>query len=498
MALLFSYGSNNPTQLGERLGRPISGRAAFLEGYGRVFRAWSQRWNGGVASLEEDPSRTTYGYVEKVTEDELKILDGWEKGYQRTPFQVQVARGDGWETKTAIAYVCLSKTYNKPSQQYLEAIVKTINAFWSDDHEITVDDIPLKRNPEHPHSFGHPLVYTCFGGDLRTYWDDYNQSYRTAYTPEGGIADTRAWLVGTNSEEAKRAHYELAVDLRENFQRNPNGEHRYSTDTQIQIARRKYEKEPTELNLQRLNALLRRVGLPPIEPSEPEPCEDCGGNGYVSMFWPDGSPSGDIDICETCHVPQDSDEVSIDDGLCDFCKEGKAEDDCHECDVIWCLECRNKHQCPNERNPSYRRNADTAHRKLERLINGGDTTVIGAYANSLQRIGRLPGNYNPTHLFQQIANLHPADWPAKLQRYLTLSARDQDYTRRIYTSPRHPMAYLPGDAVTVSERLQALSTIVGPGNLPGWYYVNYAPSNEYRPTTRHWEGRKIFPVNPLD
>lgn len=159
MPLLFSYGSNNPTQLGERLGRPIKGTAAYLEGYSRVFRAWSKRWNGGVASLEPDPSRTTYGYVERVTEKELKILDGWERGYQRTPFQVQAASGDNWETKTAIAYVCLDKTYNKPSQEYLEAIVNTINSFWSEeDQTVTIDDIPLRRNSEHPHSFSHPLA----------------------------------------------------------------------------------------------------------------------------------------------------------------------------------------------------------------------------------------------------------------------------------------------------------------------------------------------------
>jgi len=303
MPLLFSYGSNNPTQLGERLGRPIGGTAAYLEGYGRVFRAWSKRWNGGVASLEPDPARTTYGYVEKVTEKDLEILDGYEKGYERTPFKVQVAKGNTYVTKTAIAYVCPNKIYNKPSQQYLEAVVKTINAFW-EEGKVTVSDIPLKRNPEHPHSFSHPLAYTCFGADLRTYWDEYSHSYRTAYTPEGGIADTRAWLVGQDPEEAKRAHYELAVDLREDFRRNPNGDPPPSLDTQIQMAKREYEKMPSEWNLERLNVLLARVGFPPIE-------------------------------------------VEFEGNPCEFCGE-EAEDGCRKCDVLWCSGCRYGHKCPHE------------------------------------------------------------------------------------------------------------------------------------------------------
>lgn len=319
MPLLFSYGSNNPTQLGERLGRPIGGTAARLEGYGRVFRAWSKRWNGGVASLEPDLSRTTYGYVEKVTEQELAILDGYEKGYQRTPLQVQVAKGDGWTPKTAIAYICLNQTYNKPSRQYLEAVVKTINAFWSGDNgTVTVEDIPLRRNPEHPHSFSKPLAYTCFGDDLRTYWDDYEQSYRTAYTPEGAIADTRAWLVGSDPEEAKKSHYELAVDLKDGLRRNPD-----SLDTQIQAARREYERDPSKKNWIRLNTLLKRASLPLVE-------------------------------------NQDGDDP------CEFCLEQVVEDGCHECEITWCFDCRYEHVCPHEpkRNPS---SLDEEIRQAERV-----------------------------------------------------------------------------------------------------------------------------------
>jgi hypothetical protein len=480
MPLLFSYGSNNPTQLGERLGRPIGGKAAFLEGYGRVFRAWSKRWNGGVASLEEDSSRKTYGYVERVTEEELKILDGWEKGYQRIPFQVHVAKGDGWETKTAIAYVCLSKTYNKPSRQYLEAIIKTINAFWSDDHEITVDNIPLKRNPEHPHSFSHPLAYTCFGGDLRTYWDEYSKSYRTAYTPEDGIADTRAWLVGQDPEEAKRAHYELAVELGEDFRRNPDEPElrRPSMDEQILIAERDYRKEPTEWNWIRLNTLLNRAGLPLV-----------------------GNEDGE--------------------NPCEFCLETVAEDGCHQCEVLWCFNCRYEHECPYEKNPSYRRNADADHRKLERRIKAdGDITVLDSYANSLIRHGLVPDLNDASQLateFREVARQHPNDWPQKVIDYAKLSAKNRNYLMRIFRAPittlhgnsRIEVPYLPGDKVLCGGR--QLPAIIGgkhrpdphmlcPCNFPGggdpgsFYVIFDQPMSR---TPDHWTWNNMFPKTPL-
>ena len=65
--LLFSYGSNSPKQLAERLGHPVEGRAAYAEGWMRVFRGYSERWQGAVASLLPSRGQKTYGYVAEVS-----------------------------------------------------------------------------------------------------------------------------------------------------------------------------------------------------------------------------------------------------------------------------------------------------------------------------------------------------------------------------------------------------------------------------------------------
>lgn len=151
---LFCYGSNNPERLGQRLGRTIEGVAAYLPGYQRVFRGYSRTWESGVASLEAKRGAATYGYATQVTAEELEKLDIFEGtaigAYRRQQFQIRLQEDDDRERRVrAYAYVSLSDTYNEPSQEYLEAIVKTINSFWTEDgEEITTDDIP-KRNPFH-------------------------------------------------------------------------------------------------------------------------------------------------------------------------------------------------------------------------------------------------------------------------------------------------------------------------------------------------------------
>lgn len=146
MPYLFCYGSNDPQQLGERLNRrSIEGVGAWVEGYGRVFRGYSQRWGGGVASIEKDPRRNVYGWVAKVSASELTTLDRFEGvasgNYKRVNIKVETLDGD---TLSAIAYVSTSRDFNRPSQAYLNAVLKTISTFWSDDGKpIKIGDIPI-------------------------------------------------------------------------------------------------------------------------------------------------------------------------------------------------------------------------------------------------------------------------------------------------------------------------------------------------------------------
>lgn len=161
MPYLFSYGSNNPTQLRQRLGHSVRGEAAYAPGWERVFRGWSNNWGGGVASLEKKREGITYGFIAKVSAADLRTLDRYEGvgsgNYRR--HTIDVVTADGKELE-AIAYLSTSCTYNPPTRAYLEAVVKTIGQFWAGDGgRVRVSDIPL-RNP----SKGFELLWEKVGG----------------------------------------------------------------------------------------------------------------------------------------------------------------------------------------------------------------------------------------------------------------------------------------------------------------------------------------------
>lgn len=129
---LFSYGSNHPTQLVQRIGSVGAMRAAHAPDYKRVFRGFSTNWGGGVASLVRADGRPAYGYVADVTEDQLKKMDKYEGvasgKYRRARIPVLV--DEATRPVDAIAYLSNSSDFNPPSREYLEAVAKTIGAFW--------------------------------------------------------------------------------------------------------------------------------------------------------------------------------------------------------------------------------------------------------------------------------------------------------------------------------------------------------------------------------
>ncbi len=132
--LLFSYGSNNPRQLTERIGATDGMVGAYASGHKRVFRGWSTRWGGGVASLVKDANRPAYGYAAEITTKQLSQMDRFEGvglgKYDRKEIDVIIPDLSEDETYRAIAYVSTSHEFNQPSQDYLEAVAKTISAFW--------------------------------------------------------------------------------------------------------------------------------------------------------------------------------------------------------------------------------------------------------------------------------------------------------------------------------------------------------------------------------
>jgi len=131
---LFSYGSNHPDQIAQRLGHPAITEGAFATGYERVFCGISQRWRGGVASLRSAKGASTFGLVTLVNKRDLALMDQYEGvasgNYERKKIQVHIVnRG----VVTAYVYVSLSKNFTPPSREYLEAVAKTVGTHWRND-----------------------------------------------------------------------------------------------------------------------------------------------------------------------------------------------------------------------------------------------------------------------------------------------------------------------------------------------------------------------------
>jgi len=137
---LFSYGSNNPDQLMQRLGHRVSGiSAAYIKGYRLKFLGYSQRRRGGVAGLIKKRGAEACGYVCLVSEEDLEILDvaeGVAGGYYyRATLPVLRDAGEEFETVKAIVYMpgprrLEASEHFCPSQEYLENLQKTIFTFW--------------------------------------------------------------------------------------------------------------------------------------------------------------------------------------------------------------------------------------------------------------------------------------------------------------------------------------------------------------------------------
>lgn len=145
MPYLFSYGSNHPAQLAERLEHPVVTLPAYVPGYERHFVGWSNRWGGGVASIRKARGGVVYGLAVLVDENDLLRMDRFEG----VPFAYVRTRGKGvvgGEPKSIIAYKAVNKTFARPSEAYLEAIARTIGAHWtgSGGAKIVPEDITIR------------------------------------------------------------------------------------------------------------------------------------------------------------------------------------------------------------------------------------------------------------------------------------------------------------------------------------------------------------------
>ncbi len=135
--LYFAYGSNlDPVQMQERCpGAKVVGLAA-LRDHRLVFPRNSDRWGGGVSSIQPAHADTVWGILYELEEEGLRALDGYEgfraQGdqhnlYDREQVTVDLVRPDDGSIPRRVrawAYVARPSNPTPPSRRYLDAILR--------------------------------------------------------------------------------------------------------------------------------------------------------------------------------------------------------------------------------------------------------------------------------------------------------------------------------------------------------------------------------------
>lgn len=117
----FAYASNlNRKQMLERCPDSKPKFVATLHNYKLIFAGWSRNWRGGVATIERFRGERVLGGIYDVSEQCLRQLDRYEKGYERLKVTVFNEVGEPIEAITYIKSGQLEET--QPSKEYLAVI----------------------------------------------------------------------------------------------------------------------------------------------------------------------------------------------------------------------------------------------------------------------------------------------------------------------------------------------------------------------------------------
>ena len=115
--MYFAYGSNMMSErLIERVGNNGEAGIGFLIGYTLKFNKLS-RDGSGKGNIVPDASEKVWGVLYKLTEEQLKILDSFENGYERKIVEIQTVG----KTVEAVAYISdATQSETLPYGWYLE------------------------------------------------------------------------------------------------------------------------------------------------------------------------------------------------------------------------------------------------------------------------------------------------------------------------------------------------------------------------------------------
>jgi gamma-glutamylcyclotransferase (GGCT)/AIG2-like uncharacterized protein YtfP len=157
----FAYGSNlDPDQMHERgPGHRVIGLGALREHH-LVFPLYSNRWGGGVSSVQPHHGHTVWGVLYELTEDDLRRLDEIEgfRGpqdqhniYDREHMTIELVRPDDGSFPRRVRadlYVARPSNPSPPSRRYLDTLLKGARHHrLPEDYIAMLDALPAAEEP---------------------------------------------------------------------------------------------------------------------------------------------------------------------------------------------------------------------------------------------------------------------------------------------------------------------------------------------------------------
>jgi gamma-glutamylcyclotransferase (GGCT)/AIG2-like uncharacterized protein YtfP len=134
--LYFAYGSNlDPEQMRSRCPSSHVAGLASLRDHRLIFPLPSDRWGGGVSSVQPAHGPTVWGVLYELTDEDLVALDGFEgyhgagavNVYDREQVSVDLTRpDDGSIPRRVRAWIYIARPIRPtpPSRRYLDAILR--------------------------------------------------------------------------------------------------------------------------------------------------------------------------------------------------------------------------------------------------------------------------------------------------------------------------------------------------------------------------------------
>ena len=162
--LYFAYGSNlDPDQMRARCPAHRLVGVAALRDHKLVFPFFSEKWGGGVASVQLSHGRDVWGVLHALSEEDLLSLDAHEgfhgtgdarNRYEREHAWVELVRPeDGSVPRRVRAWIYLAHTANPtaPSRRYVDAILKGARAHHlPDDYIVALSRLAVLDEPAEP------------------------------------------------------------------------------------------------------------------------------------------------------------------------------------------------------------------------------------------------------------------------------------------------------------------------------------------------------------